>query len=55
MTTAPIGPFEQFTVRFAIWDTGDAAWDSTVLVDGFQWTATGGTVQVGTDPVLDPK
>jgi hypothetical protein len=49
-TTAPIGPMEQFTVRFAIWDTGDAAWDSTVLIDDFRWIADGGTVDVGTEP-----
>ncbi len=50
-TTAPIGGGEQFSVRFAIWDTGDSAWDSTVLIDNFQWIANGGTVTVGTQPV----
>jgi len=47
-TTAPIGGGEEFTIRFAIWDTGDQVWDSTVLVDSFQWIANGGTVSVGT-------
>ena len=42
---------EELTIRFAIWDTGDDAWDSTVLVDNFQWIATGGTVTVDTTPV----
>jgi hypothetical protein len=50
-TTAPIGPGETFNVRFAIWDTGDDAWDSTVLIDNFKWIANGGTVVVGTNPV----
>lgn len=55
-TTAPILPGEEFSVRFTIWDTGDSAWDSTALVDGFQWIANGGTtVVVGTDPIPDPR
>jgi hypothetical protein len=49
-TTAPVDPGTEFTIRFTIWDTGDAAWDSTVLIDGFQWIADGGTVTVGTQP-----
>jgi len=54
-TTAPVDPASEITIRFAIWDTGDQAWDSTVLVDGFQWIANGGTVGVGTVPDPDPK
>jgi len=54
-TQAPVGGGEEFTIRFAIWDTGDHNLDSTVLVDGFQWIATGGTVVVGTDKVPIPK
>jgi len=50
VTTAPVEPMQEFTIRFAIWDTGDAAWDSTVLVDNFRWIADGGTVDVGTEP-----
>jgi len=53
-TTAPIGANETFTIRYAIWDTFDASWDSTVLIDNFQWTAEAG-VQVGTGEVPDPK
>jgi len=52
-TTAPIGPGETFSIRFAIWDTGDDAWDSSVLIDNFEWIANGGTVNVGTNPVPD--
>ena len=50
VTTAPVEPMQELTIRFAIWDTGDAAWDSTVLVDNFRWIADGGTVDVGTEP-----
>ena len=49
-TTSPIEGGTEFTIRFAIWDTGDSAWDSTVLIDNFQWIADGGTVDVGTNP-----
>jgi hypothetical protein len=50
-TQAPIKGGETFKIRFAIWDTGDQAWDSTVLVDNFKWIATPGkTVSVNTVP-----
>lgn len=54
VTTAPIDGGENFTVRWAIWDTSDQAFDSTVVVDNFRWTAEPGTT-VGTDPVPDPR
>lgn len=54
-STAPITGGDEFTIRYAIWDTQDSAWDSTVLVDAFQWIATGGTVSVGTTTVPDPE
>ena len=47
-TTAPVDPAELLTLRFVIWDTGDQAWDSTVLLDGFRWI-TEGPVMVGTE------
>jgi hypothetical protein len=50
-TVAPIGGGETFSIRFAIWDTGDTAYDSTTIIDNFQWVANGGTVTVGTNPV----
>lgn len=50
-TTAPVEPDQQeVTIRFAIWDTGDPNYDSTSLIDNFQWIADGGTVVVGTNP-----
>jgi len=41
-TQANIVPGEELTLRFAIWDTGDEALDSTVLLDGFTWEAKPG-------------
>jgi hypothetical protein len=49
-TQAPVQPASVITVRFAIWDAGNTEFDSTVLVDNFQWIATGGTIAVGTTP-----
>jgi hypothetical protein len=30
---------EVMTIQFIIWDTGDPNWDSSVLVDKWQWQA----------------
>lgn len=49
-TKAPIVGGEEFDLRFAIWDTGDSSWDSTVVLDNFEWIANGGTVLVETIP-----
>jgi hypothetical protein len=49
-TTAPIKGGDEFTIRFAIWDTGDTAYDSSVLLDGFEWLATPGTTLVTQPP-----
>jgi hypothetical protein len=54
-TQAPVTGGEEITLRFMIWDTGDSAWDSTALVDGFRWIANGGSVVVTTDPADPPK
>jgi hypothetical protein len=51
VTQAPVTGGDNVKIRFAIWDTGDQAWDSTVLVDNFQWIANAGTVTIGTEPV----
>jgi hypothetical protein len=53
-TKAPIKAHEQFTLRFATYDSGDGILDTTGIVDNFQWIATGGVV-VGTAPVMMPK
>jgi len=54
-TQAPATPGSIITIRFAIWDAGNGEFDSTVLIDNFQWVATGGTIAVGTAPVPVPK
>jgi hypothetical protein len=53
VTTAPVQPNEEFTIRFAIWDTGDSALDSTVLIDNFKFTADAG--KIGTNPIPNPR
>ena len=47
-TTWPIEPDEQFELRFHIHDTSDQIYDSTVVIDNFQWLG-GGPVTGGTD------
>ena len=54
-TQAPVTGGQELTIRFAIWDTGDTAWDSTAVIDNFQWVANGGAVVVGTEEVPEPK
>jgi hypothetical protein len=48
-TQAPVEPGETFTLEFMIFDAGDEALDSTVLIDNFQWI--GGNVSTGTTRV----
>lgn len=36
-TSAPVAAGSEITIRFAIWDMGDDAYDSTVLLDDFHW------------------
>lgn len=49
-TRAPIAGGQEFTIRFAIWDTGDTALDSTAVLDDFQWLGEPG-VDTGTGEV----
>lgn len=49
-TRAPVTGGETITIRFAIWDVGDTALDSTALVDNFEWIANTGTIAVETTP-----
>jgi len=48
-TQAPAAAGSEITLRFAIWDSGDGALDSTVLIDKFQWSADPAT-QASTAP-----
>jgi hypothetical protein len=54
-TQAPVTGGQEFSIRFAIWDSGDGVYDSSVLVDNFRWIANGGTVAVGTTPSQPPN
>jgi hypothetical protein len=45
-TKAPVKQTETITIQYMIWDTGDTNWDSSVLVDNFQWQP--GPTQTGT-------
>jgi hypothetical protein len=43
-TAGPVAPGEVMSLELVIWDTGDAKFDSTVLVDRFAWTEPSGEV-----------
>ena len=47
-TQAPIQGGQVFNLDFYIWDTGDTSYDSTVVLDNFQWFCSE-TVTVKTD------
>ncbi|HET6584560.1 MAG TPA: choice-of-anchor L domain-containing protein [Nannocystaceae bacterium] len=40
-TTAPVRPDEQMTLVFALFDMGDATFDSMAILDHFEWTCSG--------------
>jgi hypothetical protein len=44
---APVSPGETITLELIIWDTGDPNYDSSVLIDHFQWVQ--GNVSTGTE------
>ncbi len=52
---APVTGGQEITLRFAIWDSGDQLFDSTVLIDDFQWIAGPGAVTLSTTRVPNPK
>jgi hypothetical protein len=54
VTQAPVTPGSLITLRFAIWDSGDGSLDSTVLIDGFEWSVEPATQPI-TVPVQNPK
>jgi hypothetical protein len=54
-TQAPAQRASIITIRFAMWDAGNALYDSTTLIDNFHWIATGGSIPVGTTPVQTPQ
>ena len=50
-TQAPVTGGSSFSIRFAIFDVGDTAYDSTAVIDHFDWIADGGEVPIETVPV----
>jgi len=57
VTSGNVTPGEVITLRIAIWDTSDHAFDSLAVIDGFQWSvdvAQPGTVIFNENPGL-PK
>ncbi len=57
VTSGNVNPGEIITLRIAIWDTSDHAYDSLAVIDGFQWSvdlAQPGTVIFNQHPGL-PK
>ncbi len=49
-TQAPVTPGETITIQFMVWNTGDEAFDSSVLLDNWQWVATDTTVSTSRPP-----
>lgn len=52
-TSAPVDPKTEITLRFAIWDSGDGSYDSSVLIDDFKFSVEGADT-TATKP-SDPK
>jgi hypothetical protein len=52
-TLAPVQAGSVITLRFTVWDTADAALDSTVLIDRFDWSVAKPTTAMTTPtPIL---
>ena len=51
MTSAPVEPNGELTIRFTVYDSGDGNLDSTTLVDNWRWIGEPGTA-VGTQPAV---
>jgi len=49
-TQAPVTPGETITLQFMIWNTGDQAYDSSVLIDNWQWVASDTSVSTVRPP-----
>lgn len=53
-TSAPVQPGELITVHFAIWDTTDHIFDSTILLDNWQWSTVEQPIQTQPDKPGQP-
>lgn len=55
-TQAPVLAGETITMHFSIWDTGDQVWDSTVLLDAWEWSASPSGIKTAPEiPPPQPK
>ena len=52
-TKAPIQGGQIFNLDFYIWDTGDDAYDSSVILDNFQWLCSTTVNDTGFAPPID--
>ncbi|MBO4350653.1 MAG: choice-of-anchor L domain-containing protein [Proteobacteria bacterium] len=52
-TKAPIEGGQIFNLDFYIWDTGDSAYDSSVILDNFRWLCSTTVVDTGFAPPID--
>lgn len=53
-TSAPVKPGELITVHFSIWDTTDHIFDSTILLDNWQWSTVEQPIQTQPDKPGQP-
>lgn len=53
-TSAPVTPGELITVHFTIWDTTDHIFDSTILLDNWQWSTVEQPIQTQPDKPGQP-
>ncbi|APR79980.1 Cell division protein FtsH [Minicystis rosea] len=53
-TSAPVVPGETIQIQFSIWDASDEKWDSTVLVDAWNWSGDSATITTGQAPPPPP-
>jgi hypothetical protein len=54
-STAPVKPGETISLEFIIWDTGDAQYDSSVLLDAITWQPQEVPATPVTTPTPPPK
>ena len=53
-TSAPVTPGELITMHFAIWDTTDHIFDSTILLDNWEWSTVELPIQTQPDKPGQP-
>lgn len=54
LNSAPVDPGETIDIRYGIWDTSDHIYDSTVLLDAWQWSTNSAAISTIPDPGAPP-